>query len=184
MNQMLVKKRGSLIPDVPRKPCPHHPSYGGGLVKSTHSEPQDRPTSNDKDSRTTTPIKNIKLLSDRLEAGEQGNWSRFKKYKVLIELSRGSYLDNVDWVVDFRPQTPSKLEQRTVLEKICLTRENTLLFQLKHAQNSRWRVGISNSYYFRDPASTNPALLAEYRYPCSSPAGFPHALVGDCESQS
>ena len=60
--------------------------YGGGLLESTHSGPQDRPTSNDEGSRTTTPIKNINLLNDRLEAREQGNRSRFKKYEVLIEL--------------------------------------------------------------------------------------------------
>ena len=60
--------------------------YGGGLLESTHSGPQDRPTSNDEGSRTTTPIKNITLLNDRLEAREQGNRSRFKKYEVLIEL--------------------------------------------------------------------------------------------------
>ena len=59
--------------------------YGGGLLESTHSGPQDRPTSNDEGSRTT-PIKNITLLNDRLEAREQGNRSRFKKYEVLIEL--------------------------------------------------------------------------------------------------
>ena len=63
-------------------------AHRGGLLESTHSEPQDRPTSNDEGSRTTTPIKNINLLNDRLEAREQGNRSRFKKYEVLIELLR------------------------------------------------------------------------------------------------
>ena len=43
-------------------------------------------TLNDEGSRTTTPIKNINLLNDRLEAREQGNRNRFKKYEVLIEL--------------------------------------------------------------------------------------------------
>ena len=60
--------------------------YGGGLLESTHSGPQDRPTSNNEGSKTTTPIKNINLLNDRLEARKQGNRSRFKKYEVLIEL--------------------------------------------------------------------------------------------------
>ena len=59
--------------------------YGGGLLESTYSRPQDCPTLNDEGSRTT-PIKNIKLLNDRLEAKEQGNRSRFKRYEVLIEL--------------------------------------------------------------------------------------------------
>ena len=50
--------------------------------------------------------KKIKLLSDRLEVGEQGNRSRFKKYKVLIELPGGSsYLDIVapllQWLFSF-----------------------------------------------------------------------------------
>ena len=61
--------------------------YGGGLLQSTYSGPQDRPASNGEGSRTTAPIKNINLLKDRLEAREQDNRSRFKKYEVLIELS-------------------------------------------------------------------------------------------------
>ena len=51
--------------------------WGGGLLESAHSKPQDRPTSNDEDSRITIPIENIKPLNDRLEAGEQGNRSSF-----------------------------------------------------------------------------------------------------------
>jgi len=48
--------------------------------------PLDCLTSNDEGSRTRTRIKNINLLNDRLEAREQGNRSRFKRYEVLIKL--------------------------------------------------------------------------------------------------
>ena len=57
----------------------------GELLESTYCRPQDCPTLNGKGSRTT-PMKNIKLLNDRLEAREQGNRSIFKRFEDLIEL--------------------------------------------------------------------------------------------------
>jgi len=46
--------------------------YGGGLLESTYYRLPDCPSLNDEGSRTTTPIKNINLSNDRLEAREQG----------------------------------------------------------------------------------------------------------------